>query len=104
MLRLYTLKTVCVAGATSDCTPFSHSLVFTNKNYTTAGALLDATGVNNTLFHLSSPSTLFAPTNAAFETYNDGSNITTAEGQSSPLLLAGAQLLVVPGPYYSVSS
>ena len=77
--------------------------MFTNKTYTIAGSLLDLTGVNNTLSNLSSPSTLFAPTNAAFETYLNGSNVTNAEGQISPTNLAGVQLLVVPGQYYSVS-
>lgn len=77
--------------------------MFSNATYTTAGLLLDHTGVNQTLSHLTEPSTLFAPTNAAFEAYNNASNITAAEGNSSPLLLAGAQLLVVPGQYYSVS-
>lgn len=70
----------------------------------TAGFLIDSTGVNKTLANLLALSTLFAPNNAAFDTYSKGSNITISEGQTSPFNLAGAQLLVVPGQYYSVSS
>ena len=72
--------------------------MYTSPDYSTLKALLTlpSIGLNNTLVGLKSPATLFAPNNEAFAAYDTGSNITNAEGVSSPLLAAGAELLVVP--------
>ena len=58
----------------------------TNPDFSLLYAGLNQLGLN----------TLFAPTNEAFEGYNTAAGITDLEGASSPLLLAGFQLLIVP--------
>ena len=66
--------------------------------------LLADTGVNNTLAHLTSASTFFAPSNDALLSYNKAADVNPAEGTGTPYELAGAQLLVVPGQFYTVSA
>ena len=78
------------------CTFLQDSAVAANSDYSTLFAGLDLLGLNTTLSTLTTPYTLFAPTNEAFQEYNEGSNITNEEGASSPFLLAGYQLLIVP--------
>lgn len=95
----------CVYGAveaTSDCTPFKQSLVYTDPEYTYSGHLLDISGVSQTLSNLPALSTLFAPTDAAFDAYINGSGITPDEAAINVLQTPGAKVQVVPGQYYSV--
>ena len=68
----------------------------TNPDFSLLYAGLNQLGLNNTLSSLTTTYTLFAPTNEAFEGYNTAAGITDPEGASSPLLLAGFQLLIVP--------
>lgn len=80
------------------CTKLSNTFVYTNPDYSTLKALLSlpSIGLNKPLSSLTSPTTLFAPNNEAFTSYDIASNITNAEGTASRFLTAGAELLVVP--------
>ena len=86
--------------SSSGCTKLSDTFVYTNPDYSTLKTVLTlpSVGLNNTLAGLKSPTTwtLFAPNNEPFATYTIGGNVSNAEALSSPLLPAGAVLLVVP--------
>ena len=67
-----------------------------DPDFTILFAALGLVGLNTTLSTLTTPYTLFAPTNEAFQDYDTGSSITIQEGAQSPFLLAGLELLIVP--------
>lgn len=62
-------------------------------------AALQATGVATTLNNLTSPATLFAPTNEAFAEFFEASNTTAAQALSSPLAADILLYHIVPGAY-----
>ena len=71
------------------CTPYQNSVVATNPDFSTLHTGLQQVGLDATLSTLTSPYTLFAPTNEAFDGYNVAAGISNAEGSVSPFLLAG---------------
>lgn len=67
-----------------ECTPFDQSFLYSDPNYAVVGKiLLTDIGVNNTVSHLTSASTLFAPNNDALLSYNKAADVNPAEPLTS---------------------
>ena len=77
------------------------SFVYNNEDYSNFTANLETTGLNYTFSSIPTPSTLFAPINEAYATYLIGSNTTIEDAIVGPYLLAGGQLDIIPGQFYS---
>ena len=81
------------------CTFLQDSELARNPDYSTLFAALQATGVATTLNNLTSPATLFAPTNEAFAEFFEASNTTAAQALSSPLAADILLYHLVSGAY-----
>ena len=84
------------------CTFLQDSEIARNQDYSSLYSALQATGVFATLANLTSPATLFAPTNEAFAEFLEASNYTTAEymaALSTPLAVDLLNYHITPGAY-----
>lgn len=79
------------------CTFLGDSEIAVNKDFSDVYSLLQASGLNSTLSSLSSPATVFIPTNEALAEYLEAANLTLAEAASSPALRAVLSYHVVSG-------
>ena len=73
------------------CSFLSDSEIVRNEDFTTLFTVLQASGLNETLANLTSPHTLFAPTNDAFADFLAAANLTVEDTPAetvSSLLLA----------------
>lgn len=86
------------------CTFLGDSEIAVNKDFSDVYSLLQASGLNSTLSSLSSPATVFIPTNEALAEYLEAANLTLAEAASSPALRAVLSYHVVSGAIMSESS
>lgn len=81
------------------CTFTQDSQLAQNPDFSDAYALLQLTGMNNTLSNLQSPVTVFVPTNEAIDEYLAARNETADEAASSPNLVSFQNYQTVPGAY-----
>ena len=79
------------------CTFLSDSEIAKNQDFSDLYAALQATGLNDTLSSLSSPATLFAPTNTAFADFLAAANLTVEQALASPSTQLVLLSHVVPG-------
>lgn len=86
------------------CTFLQDSEIARNPDYSTLYSALQATGLFSTLSNLTSPATLFAPTNEAFSEFMEASNRTVAEALASPLATDILLYHVIPGAYMVTTS
>ncbi|KAL0035348.1 hypothetical protein WJX77_002103 [Trebouxia sp. C0004] len=70
------------------CTFLQDSEIARNQDFSSSYGLLQSSGLSSTLSNLSSPATIFVPTNEAVAEYLMAANLTMAEAASSPCLAA----------------
>ncbi|KAL0044485.1 hypothetical protein WJX82_009190 [Trebouxia sp. C0006] len=86
------------------CTFLQDSEIAKNQDFSSAYSLLQSSGLSSNLSSLSSPATVFVPTNEAIVEYLLAANLTMAEAASSPGLAALLSYHVVTGAIMSESS
>ncbi len=79
------------------CTFLQDSEIAKNQDFSSAYSLLQSSGLSSNLSNLSSPATIFVPTNEAIAEYLLAANLTMAEAASSPGLAALLSYHVVTG-------
>ena len=79
------------------CTFLQDSEIAKNQDFSSAYSLLQSSGLSSNLSSLSSPATVFVPTNEAIVEYLLAANLTMAEAASSPGLAALLSYHVVTG-------
>ena len=79
------------------CTFLQDSEIARNQDFSSAYSLLQSSGLSSNLSNLSSPATVFVPTNEAIAEYLMAANLTMAEAASSPGLAALLSYHVVSG-------
>jgi uncharacterized surface protein with fasciclin (FAS1) repeats len=79
------------------CTFLQDSEIARNQDFSSAYSLLQSSGLSSNLSNLSSPATVFVPTNEAVAEYLMAANMTMAEAASSPGLAALLSYHLVSG-------